>query len=276
MVLPGGPALGTHYLTQALAPLATRRTMLFLDLRGRGDAAAAPAESLSIATDVTDLETVRTALGLGPLRLIGHHWGAGVAMLYATRHPVDRLALIGPMPDGVTTIFEFTRLPHDSGAQHAHGQALLAQQDRLDPDRYCRSYWGFSLSPAEETDANAIARLAPTVCDAPASLLRSRAVTGQALYASLGTWEWRDTMRLVAAPTLVVVGGRSASRTAAARLWATHVHDGRLLVLGDTPWFPWIEAAPAMNRDLVTFFDGRWPVDTTATTEAAQVSSRDP
>lgn len=278
VVLPGGPAFGSRYLEKALAPLADDHTLLLLDLRGRGEAPVAEPESLSIAIDVRDLEAVREQLQLNRMRLLGHHWGAGVAMLYAVAHPdrTERIALVGPMPDGVTTVFEFTRLSHDSAALLAHAKALEAGEDRLNPDKYCRSFWGFAISPAEETDAAALARLAPSICDAPLLSLRARPALSQALYGALGTWEWRDTMRLVTAPALVVVGKRVTARTVAAELWAARMHDGRVLVLGETPWFPWVEAGQEFNRDLRQFFAGTWPEGAVRPDLSTRVSAKQP
>ncbi len=275
LVLPGGPAFGSRYLQEALAPLADRHTLLFLDPRGRGESPAVPADSLSMAADLRDLDAVREQLQLQRATLIGHHWGAAVAMLYAAAHPGDvgRLALIGPMPDGITTIYELTRVPHDSLALTRHAKALQAEMPRLDPDRYCRDFWGFALSPAEEVDPAVVTGVGPAVCNAPLTRLQEWTPMAQALYGSLGGWEWRDTMRLVSAPTLVITGTRNVPRREVARLWATHVVDGRLLVLDASPAFPWVEDRRAFLRDLGQFLDGAWPAKALPEAPATTVSA---
>jgi pimeloyl-ACP methyl ester carboxylesterase len=270
IALAGGPAFGSGYLREALGPLTKGHTVLAVDLRGRGAAQPAPAESLSMSRDVADLELLRAQLGLDQLQLIGHHWGAGVAMLYAVAHPerVRRLALIGPMPVNIDEVYQLTKLRLDSAAMIRHAQAIASEEPQRDADGYCREFWGFTLSPAEESDPAAVRRLAPSICSASPTDLRERPVVSQALYASLGAWKWDDTLSAVRAPTLVMVGDRRPDRIEAARYWSTQVQDGHLLVVGRTPWFPWVEAPVAFATALDQFFAGEWPAaaDQVATT----------
>lgn len=278
VILSGGPAFGSRYLESALVQLAERHTLLFLDLRGRGEAPAASAESLSMAGDLRDLEAVRAHLELERFALVGHDWGAGLALLYALGHPaaVSRLALIGPMPDGITTVFEMTRLPHDSAALARHaavvGDSLMVRE----PAQYCRDFWGFALSPGEVVNPGVVRRLNHLICGATPNRLLERQSIGRALYGSLGSWEWRDTMPGLRAPTLVVVGGGADSRVVTARRWATEVADGRLLVLGKTPAFPWVEAPIPFTTALQEFLAGDWPAQAEpgSTAAASQHSQR--
>ena len=74
------------------ATLATRRRVLCLDLRGRGDSAYAkdPA-TYTPPTYVADLEALLDQAGIARFVVIGTSLGGLVAMLFAARHP-DRLA----------------------------------------------------------------------------------------------------------------------------------------------------------------------------------------
>ena len=277
LVLPGGPAFGSGYLQRALAPLAVRHTLIFVDFRGRGESPSVPAESLSMTLDLRDLEVVRRQLQLDSFSIVGHHWGAGTAMLYAVSHPhvVRRLALIGPMADGITSIYELTRLPHDSLAIARHASAIASGMAQLDPDRYCRNYWGFALSPAEEVDPTVIRRLGPSVCSAPILRLQESPGVARALLGSLGAWEWRDTLGLVAAPTLVVAGDRDTQRAEAARLWATRVSDGRLLLLSGSSAFPWVTDSRGFINGIERFLDGAWPIAPPPASPTTTVSRAD-
>lgn len=78
---------------EALAKrLATRRRVLCLDLRGRGDSAYAkdPA-TYTPPTYVTDLEALLDQAGIARFVAVGTSLGGLVTMLFAARHP-DRLA----------------------------------------------------------------------------------------------------------------------------------------------------------------------------------------
>jgi pimeloyl-ACP methyl ester carboxylesterase len=98
--LPGGPARPAGYLGD-LGGLSTARELLLLDARGTGasDAPADPSTYLAHRLPA-DIEALRIHLGLSRLDLLGHSAGAGLALMYAARHPdrVGRLVLVTPGP----------------------------------------------------------------------------------------------------------------------------------------------------------------------------------
>lgn len=261
IVVHGGPAFDSRYLEQALSPLASHHALVFYDLRGRGRSTGADARSLSIANDVADLELLRRQLGVSRAHLLGHHWGAAVAMLYAVAHPgeVGRLVLIGPMPHQASLVFALTKLANDSAAMASHDAARAARQEVTDPVDYCRRFWGFALSPVEETAPPVIRRLAPTLCAESPAVLRRREGVQRALYRSLQSWDWSDSLKKVSAPVLVIVGNRSPALLAGARVWAADAEQGRLLQAGETPWFPWLEARDRVIAVIDEFLLGIWP-----------------
>lgn len=82
VVLSGGPGC-VHYLASPeLAPIGFRSW--FPEPRGVGRSTGGPH---SMATAVADLEAIRIALGLGPWIVLGHSWGADLAVRYALDNP---------------------------------------------------------------------------------------------------------------------------------------------------------------------------------------------
>lgn len=73
------------------------------DLRGRGWSDWDPRQDYTVAATVADTEAWRAQLGLDHVVLMGHSFGAVVALVYAARHPnhVRRLVLLdgGPVPE---------------------------------------------------------------------------------------------------------------------------------------------------------------------------------
>lgn len=89
------------YLAADLEPLAARRTLLFYDQRGAGRSTlVTDSTSLDAQRFAEDLEALRAHFGMPRLTLLGHSWGAGVAALYAARHPerVGRLLIVDAIP----------------------------------------------------------------------------------------------------------------------------------------------------------------------------------
>ncbi len=261
--LNGGPALSSRYLEQAFAPLASRgRTLLFFDARGRGRSPLVhTTDSLSLDTDVSDLEAVRRHFGLGAMTLVGHQWGTAVLLKYWLRHPagVKRAVLLAPFPHKGDFVWELQYLPNDSAAHRRHGAARGAGRDTLDPAGYCREFWGFAFSPVEEVRSAVVRRLAPVVCDASPDRLRRREAIQRQLYLTFGTWDWRDSIGAMRVPTLVVAGAGEPALVAGARAWAGRLPEARMLVAGQTPLFPWLEAGPAIRDAIDEFTRGGWP-----------------
>lgn len=80
--------------------LATRHEVLLYDLRGHGLSGLSPA-GYDLETMVDDLEILLDSQGLGDVALIGHSYGAMIALQLALRSPerVTRLVCIeGPLP----------------------------------------------------------------------------------------------------------------------------------------------------------------------------------
>lgn len=262
VALHGGPALNDRYLEAALAPLAAHHVLLSYDQRGRGRSTTAHhPDSLSFARDLDDLGAVQAHFGLGPLHLVGHHWGAALAAQFAIRHPgqVARMVLLSPMPERLSYNFRLAYLPNDTLAIAAWSAARERGADSLDPAGFCRAYWGFDFSPAEVTSAQVVTALAPGICDEPPDRIRARTGIARQLFLSLPGYDWSDSLASARAPALVIVGGESAAWLSNADLWASRLPEARKLVLGQTALFPWAEAGAEMNRDIDRFLRGAWP-----------------
>jgi proline iminopeptidase len=97
IALAGGPGISHHGFHPYLSLLRDAATLVYFDGRGRGE--SDPAPSYRVADDVRDLETVREALGLGEIDLLGVSYGAHLALAYALEYPagVRRLVLVSPV-----------------------------------------------------------------------------------------------------------------------------------------------------------------------------------
>jgi len=259
--IAGGPALSSRYLEDGFGELATRHGLLFYDRRGIGRSPPANhPDSLTLAQEAGDLEALRRHFGLGRLNLVAHHWGAGVGHEYARLNPgaVKREVLLAPMPIQADVLFPLAKLPNDSAALARHGAARAGLLDSLDPAGYCRQFWSFQFSPIEETDPQVIRRLGPAICDATPARLRAREGLARILTRSLGAWSFADSS-MSATPRLIIVGARESLISRAAGWWA-RPGEGRLLILGRTPLFPWLEAESRVAGAAEAFLsDGRWP-----------------
>ncbi len=76
-----------------------------VDLRGHGRSDAPTADGYALEIQAGDVEAVADALDLERFALVGHSFGAGVALAFAGAHPerVTHLLLADPIGDGTQT-----------------------------------------------------------------------------------------------------------------------------------------------------------------------------
>jgi pimeloyl-ACP methyl ester carboxylesterase len=197
--------------------------VLLHDLRGHGKSELAPT-GYDTATLAGDLEALLPLAGDGPVTLVGHSWGALVALRFALAHPgrVARLALVeAPLPpSSATALGGFLDLPPDEMARALPGplrQALPTRAGRALMARLWRL----------RTETTLLADLAaePDVDDGA--------------LAGLGC------------PVLLLYGDRSACRPAGDRL-ARVLPRARLAVLPGGHYLP-VEASDAVTAELERF-----------------------
>jgi proline iminopeptidase len=112
--LNGGPGLPCDYLREAHSCLVDRgfRVVAF-DQLGTGSSSRPEDPALwTIGRYVAETETVRQALGLGRVHLLGHSWGGWLAIDYALTHPeaLKTLILEDTVADMPHLVSELNRL----------------------------------------------------------------------------------------------------------------------------------------------------------------------
>ncbi len=97
IVLHGGPG-GDHRSLLALEALSDTHRVLFYDQRGAGLSERVTEDRLRVADHLADLDALIAAQGGGPAVLIGHSWGAMLAVAYLGHRPdaVSTAVLIEP------------------------------------------------------------------------------------------------------------------------------------------------------------------------------------
>src|SRR5262245_3720361 len=101
VVVHGGPDFDHEYLLRAVTRRASSFHLIYYDQRGRGRSYdGAPPRHVSMATEVDDLERVRTWCGVDTVAVLGHSWGGLLALEYALRNPdhVSHLVLMNSAP----------------------------------------------------------------------------------------------------------------------------------------------------------------------------------
>jgi proline iminopeptidase len=258
---------------------------VFYDRSGRGRSDPVPAAvPLTFASEFEDIEAVRAHIGLERFALMGWSYMGLVAGLYAAEHPdaVERLLLSGAI--AMRYFGPAPVLPPE--LERELDEALRRQRERVDDQAlkrleaahatgewrdgvaYCREHRRLS-GPRQFGRPEAMLRTKSDPCELPNEWPTNIGNLMQRVFASLGEkWDFRDRVRDVRAPTLVVHGLQDLVPPNAARLWATLVRDARVLWLEGVGHFPWLEDPEAFFPAVDGFLRGEWPARAERVTNA--------
>jgi len=156
IVIHGGPDFDHSYLLPELDRLAGHMRLVYYDQRGRGRSSrGVQPQHVTIDSEIADLDAVREYFGHDAVVIIGHSWGALIALAYATRRPprVSRLVLVNPAPVSAAdaALLRRSLLAARSPGQTAQMDALRSsrrfQHGDIDADaEYYRIHFAAALS----------------------------------------------------------------------------------------------------------------------------------
>jgi len=98
LAIHGGPGFSHRYLRPWVGE-GLDRTLVYFDLPGCGESSRHPGTGYPLAEYVADVDAVRTGVGAQRAVLLGHAWGAILAVEYALAYPehVSALVLVNPL-----------------------------------------------------------------------------------------------------------------------------------------------------------------------------------
>jgi proline iminopeptidase len=260
----GGPGLDSNYLTPDLQPLARQHRVIYYDQRGSGRSTLS--ERVNVQTLVSDLDALRQRLGLSKVALLGHSWGGGLAALYAAAHPgaVSRLVLVSSMPLRAAGLEVFERNLRNrlTGDENERLNRVMDARVRATTESQdietCREYWAILLK-AYYADPASVARSRAQPCGGSGIALANGLRVNASVFASLGNFDWTETMSRLRIPTLVIHGDEDPVPVESAVEWARTLPDARLLVLARSGHAPYVEQPDQFFRAVDQFLAGKWP-----------------
>jgi proline iminopeptidase len=267
IVLHGGPDFDHSYLLPDLDRLAVTFRLIYYDQRGRGRSAhKVRPEDVTLASDVDDIDRVRRHFRLESTVLLGHSWGAVLALEYALQHPsrVSHLILMNPAPAS-TSDFKLMREAYLRGLgadmdRQAEIKASPAYKEG-DPAavaaRY-RLHFRAALARPEDYEKLMATMKAAFIRQGKEGITKARAVEDRLMR---DTWE-RDDYDLLPKlgdlkiPTLVIYGDHDFIRSEIAEHIARAIPNARLVTLEDCGHFTYLECAGGVRDALDDFLRG--------------------
>ena len=214
--------------------------------------------TLGLGAQIADIERIRQILGDDKLILIGHSWGGFLASLYAAEFPehVEALILVSPantlvmpQPDADSDLFASVRekLPADQQAEF---------------DAFMKEYMNFNtLFQKSEADLLAMneefGKYYVQVVEMEETMPRQGKPGGWmtwGMYVSMGQrHDYRDALKNVTAPVLVIHGADDLQSEAASRQYAEAFPNAEFAVIKNAGHFSF-EEQPQQFADIVQKF----------------------
>jgi proline-specific peptidase len=256
LTLHGGPGAGHDYL-EPLAGLAAERTVIFYDQLGCGKSDQPDDRSLwRMQRFVAEVATVREALGLEQVHLLGQSWGGWLAIEYMLSQPAGVVSLIlastsASLPQFVA---ETTRLK--TGLPLEIQQTLQryeAREDYHHPDyeaavlefyqrHVCRlDPWP---EPLRRTSANLDRNAVYETMNGPNEFT---------VIGNLKDWDRTDRLGEISAPTLITVGRHDELTPACAETLRRGIPNSRLVLFENSAHLAHLEE-PDKYRQVVADF----------------------
>ena len=264
IVLHGGPDFDHSYLLPEFDRFADAWRLIYYDQRGRGRSADGVQPSdVTLASDLADIDAVRAHFKLARPILLGHSWGAVLALEYALRHPdrVSQLVLMNPAPvsaaqAGVLRKDYVQKLGADMDAQRA--MFATAAYQAGEPDavsaRY-RIHFKHALTRSADYEKLMERMKAAFIAQGKAGILKARAVEHQLMR---DTWQRPDynllpKLRNIRVPTLVITGANDFIPVGISWEIAGAIPGARLITVKDCGHFSYMECAADVRTALNQF-----------------------
>ena len=264
IVLHGGPDFDHAYLLPALDRLADTFQLIYYDQRGRGRSAEnVQPDDVTLASDIEDLDRVRQHLHLDAPVLLGHSWGAVLALEYALRHPshVSHLILMNPAAASASdaaftrkTYLEALGTDADRQREIVEGAAYREGDPEAVAARY-RIHFTHALQRPEDYEALMAAMKAAFIRQGREGILKARAVEDRLMRDTwqLPGYDLIPGLRGLSVPTLVITGDHDFIPVDVAEHIAQAIPGAKLITIEDCGHFTYLECPDEVRSALGGF-----------------------
>lgn len=264
IVLHGGPDFDQAYLLPDLDQLSDSYRLIYYDQRGRGKSAeGVRPEDVTLASDLDDIDRVRQHFRLNTPVLLGHSFGAVLALEYALRHPtrLSYLVLMNPAPASASqraVLRESYLAQLGSDMDRQREIMASAAYKEGDPDavsaRY-RIHFEHALARPADYEKLMARMSAGFHSQGKDGILKAWAVE-ERLYADTWNMPGYDLipkLRALRIPTLVIAGEADFIPPEIAKQIAQAIPGAKLVTIRECGHFAYLECAVEVRKALSEF-----------------------
>lgn len=259
---------GRLFLFHDFQRLAAGRTLIFYDMRNRGQSeAVSDASKISLQHDADDLEAVRAHFRIEKADLIGFSYLGKVVVLYATQHSnrVNRIVQLGPVARKFGTKFPEALTSGDENkvpdpAETRKMDALYANGFAKEhPKEFCEMEWKLEQQRmvGNPLDASRIASPCDMENEWPIHLWQHF----EPLMASdQGLDIPKEAIAKVTAPVLTIHGTKDRNAPyGGGREWDLLLPNARLITIDGAAHMSWVEFPQLVFSSINVFLNDQWP-----------------
>lgn len=275
LMIHGGPGFPPREPYPALSSLTSYFKFYYYDQRGCGKSTYPVQkfetsnfyknmlllnQKLGLATQIADIERIRQILGEEKIILMGHSFGAFLATLYAIEFPerVQAMILIAPA--------NLLVMPSDEPDLFTTVQKLLPDSLRAEYTQFIKNYLNFKdIFSRTENDLAALNlefmkyyQIAASI-KSPGTMIATNIKNNGgwmvfALYLSMGrSHDYRESVKKVGIPTLVIHGKNDIQSENASRLYADLLPNSKFEVIPQAGHFPFYEHTDSFAKIIGQF-----------------------
>jgi len=272
MIVHGGPGASHDYFLPYLLPLARHNRLVFIDERGSGRSQKLEdPKGYTVDNMVEDVETVRQALGLGKISLLGHSYGGVLAQAYALKYQRNLSHLILASTFSSTSAMNkvFERMKASMTPElrqridRLEKQGLFGHGRPYEQNRYPADYmiaaWGEGYFPYiyhnhPDPNYDPIAQ-GNTAWDLYREMWGSEGEF--VIDGNLKSVEYTDRLGAIHVPTLVIAGDHDECDPSLSRTMHEKIAGSRLVILPNSGHMTFVDQPGMFLGDVEQFLGGR-------------------
>lgn len=268
LILHGGPGASHDYFLPYLLPLARHNRLVFIDERGSGRSQKLENPSgYTIENMADDLETVRQALNLGKVNLLGHSFGGALAQAYALKYQrnLNHLILASTFSSTKAMNQVFVRMKQNLSpelreridkmeAVGLFGQGKDYQKNRY-PKEYMIAAWGEGYFPylyQNHPDPNE-----DPETEGVMSWDLYREMWGShgefVIDGNLRSVEYTDRLATLTVPTMIVVGDHDECDPSLSQTMHEKIANSKLVILPKSGHMTFVDQNPMFIKAVDQF-----------------------
>jgi proline iminopeptidase len=269
MIVHGGPGASHDYFLPYLLPLMRTSRLIFIDERGSGRSSKLEnPQQYTIANMVEDIETVRQALTLGKVSLLGHSYGGALAQAYALKYQknLSHLILGSTFPSTRELNQALAKMkaemdPRDRDRLNAleaaglFGKGEMWERGRY-PEEYAKLAWGKGYFPylyqgRPDPNDDPLSSNTSTAWDVYREMWGSHGefvVDG-----NLTEVEYLDQLSQIKVPTLIIVGDHDESDPKMSREMHEKIAGSQLVILPRSGHMTFVDQPDEFLKAISTF-----------------------